>query len=155
MAFLAAAAPVIMAGAAVVGAGAAIYGAVQADKSAKQTAKQQEAMGRERFAASQRDALEARLQGRLAQSRQQAIAAASGGGAGLDAPSIVKLMTETGERSEYAAQVALYSGHSQKDYYYDAAAATRAGGRASLLGGVLRAAGTLAGGLAQAGEMAA
>lgn len=155
MAFLAAAAPFIMAGAAVVGAGAAVYSAVQGDKAAQEAAKAQEGMGRERFASSQRDALEARLQGKLMQSRQQALAAASGGGAGVDAPSIVKLMTETGDRSEYAAQVALYAGHSQKDYYYDAARVSRATGRASLLGGVLRAAGTLAGGLAQAGEMAA
>lgn len=153
MAFLAAAAPIIMAGAAVLGAGAAIYGAIKADESAQATAKQQVTIGKERFAAAQREALEARLSGKLALSQQLAAAAASGAGAGLDAPSIVKLMTDTGERSIYAAEVAMHRGYSERDYYYDAANASRNEGRASLIGGVLRAAGTLAGGLGQAGEM--
>lgn len=153
MAFLAAAAPIIMAGAAVLGAGAAIYGAVSARETAEATAKQQLTMGKERFAAAQRDALEARLAGKLVMSKQLAAAAASGAGAGMDAPSIVKLMTETGERSIYASQVAMHRGYAERDYYFDAAAASRNEGRASLLGGVLRAAGTLAGGIGQAGQM--
>jgi len=152
MAFLAAAAPFIMAGAAVVGAGAAVYGALSAKEQAEQQAKEQVAMGKERFAAAQRETLEAKLAGKLAQSRQLAAAAASGAG-GADSPSIVKLMTETGERSRYAQEVAMYKGYSERDYYFDAARNTRSEGNASLIGGVLRAAGTLAGGLAQAGEM--
>ena len=152
MAWLAAAAPFIMAGAAVVGAGAAVYGGMVANEQAQASAKEKISLGKERFASAQRETLEAKLAGRLAQSRQLAMAAASGAG-GADSPSIVKLMTETGERSEYAAEVSMYRGYSERDYYTRSAANDRSEGKASLLGGVLRAAGTLAGGLSQAGGM--
>lgn len=145
----------LTAASAVIGAGASIYSGVEAKKAAQREAHQLEGQGREAFAANQRDALEARLQGKLLESRQQAVAAASGGGSGVDAPSIVKLMTETGERSDYAAEVAMYSGIQQKKNAYEAATVTRRGGQASLLGSILSATGTLAGGLGRSFGMAA
>lgn len=137
----------------VVSAGASIYGGIKANEAAQLEGKQLIRQGKEEFAAAQRDALEARLQGKLLQSRQQAVAAASGGGAGTDAPSIMKLMTETGERTDYAAQVAMYQGESKRRYYTDAASAARTGGQNSLIGSVLKAVGTLAGGLGDAAGM--
>lgn len=134
---------------AVVSAGAAVYGGIKAKEAAEIEGKQLVRQGKEEFAAAQREALEARLAGKLLQSRQQAVAAASGGGAGFDAPSIMKLMSETGERTEYAAQVAMYGGESKRRYYNDAADAARRGGQNSLIGSVLKGIGTLAGGIGE------
>jgi hypothetical protein len=136
----------LTAASAVVGAGAQVYSGIQADKAAKKQALQLQTQGQAEFASAQRDALEARLQGKLLESRQMAAAAASGGGAGLDAPSIVKLMSETGDRTEYAAQAAMYAGVRKKQYYNDEAANARSAGRNNLIGSVLSSFGTLAGG---------
>lgn len=152
MAALATIAPILTLGAAVVGAGVSIYAATKKNEGAQVEAAQMESVGRDEFAAAQRDALEARLQGKLVQSRQQAAAAASGGGAGWDAPTIVKLMTETGERTDYAARAAIYGGVQRRESLYRSAEATRRSGQASLLGGYLSAAGTLMGGVGRYAE---
>jgi hypothetical protein len=110
------------------------------------TAADYESQGREEFAAAQRDALEAKYQGKLVESRQQAIAAASGGGAGSDAPTIVKLLTDTGERTDEAAAIAQYRGIMTEERYYTAAREKRATGDASLAGSQLGALGTVLGG---------
>jgi hypothetical protein len=141
----------LTAASAVVGAGAAVYGGIKANEAAEIEGKALERAGKDEFAAAQREALEARLQGRLVQSRQQAVAAASGGGAGLDAPSIVKLMSETGERTDYAAAVAMAQGRMRQSHYNQSAESVRRGGQASLVGSFLSAAGTLAGGLGKFG----
>lgn len=138
--------------AAVVSAGANVYSGIKANEAAQAQAKALLVKGKEEFAAAQRDALEARLQGKLLQSRQQAVAAASGGGAGLDAPSIVKLMSETGDRTEYAARVAMHGGEIKKAYYTDAATSARKAGGNSLVGSVLAAVGSLAGGIGDLGS---
>lgn len=143
----------LTAAAAVVGAGATIYAGMEAKKASEAEAAQLVRQGKDEFAAAQREALEARLQGKLLQSRQQALAAASGGGAGLDAPSIVKLMSDTGERTNYAAEVAMYQGRNRQDYLNLSAKSTRRGGQTSLIGSFLSAAGTLAGGIGRAGGM--
>lgn len=111
-------------------------------------AKQMEARGKEELAASQRDAEAARQEGDLVASRQQALAAASGAGAGMDAPTIVKLMTDTAGQSELSAQAALYGGRSRQQGLREAAAARRRSGRASYMGSVLGGFGQMAGGLA-------
>lgn len=131
--------------------GSQIYEGQQLKKAAGIEAAQLEALGRDEFAAAQRDALEARLEGRLLESRQRAVAAASGGGS--DDPTIVKLMTETGERTDYAAKTATYGGIARRDNYYKQAASTRRGGQRSLIGGYLSAAGSLAGGLGRTAEI--
>lgn len=114
-----------------------IASGVAADNAAKQDALNLEAKGQEELAASQRDADVKRREGALINSRQQALAAASGAGAGSDAPTIVKLMTDTAGQAEYNAQVDLYGGKSRKQGLYEAAANRRREGKASLLGSVL------------------
>lgn len=123
-------------GAAISGIGT-ILGGVAANNAAQQEAMQLEAKGKEELAASQRDADQKRREGALISSRQQALAAASGAGAGSDAPTIVKLMTDTAGQAEYNAQVDLYGGKSRKEGLYNAAANRRREGKASLLGSVL------------------
>jgi len=123
-------------GAAISGIGT-ILGGVAANNAAQSEALQLEEKGKEELAASQRDANQKRREGALINSRQQALAAASGAGAGADAPTIVKLMTDTAGQAEYNAQVDLYGGKSRKEGLYNAAANRRREGKASLLGSVL------------------
>ena len=123
-------------GAAISGIGT-ILGGVAANNAAQQEAMQLEAKGKEELAASQRDADQKRREGALISSRQQALAAASGAGAGADAPTIVKLMTDTAGQAEYNAQVDLYGGKSRKEGLFNAAENRRREGKASLLGSVL------------------
>lgn len=152
MAELAAIALGLTAVSSVVGAGASIYSGIKANEAGQAQAKALLVKGKEEYAASQREALEARLQGKLLQSRQQAIAAASGGGAGVDAPSIVKLMSATGERTEYARKIAMHGGEIKKAYYTDAADSARRSGGNSLVGSILSAVGSLAGGFGTVGS---
>lgn len=77
---------------------------VSADYQAKQMAVN---AGQER-AAAQRKAFEERRRGTLAQSKAQAVAAASGGGS-LD-PSIVDIMGDLEGEAQYNSNVALYEG---------------------------------------------
>ena len=114
-----------------------IAGGIAANNAAQSEAMQLEEKGKEELAASQRDANQKRREGALINSRQQALAAASGAGAGADAPTIVKLMTDTAGQSEYNAQVDLYGGKSRKEGLFNAAANRRREGKASLLGSVL------------------
>ncbi len=117
---------------------------VAANRQAQQDALNMEAQGREELAASQRDAIAKRREGALVNSRAQALAAASGGGAGADAPTIVKLMSQTAGESEFNAQTALYGGRSRQIGLKQGAAARRAEGKSSLLGSVFSGFGTLA-----------
>jgi len=147
MASLATIASVAAIGAAVVGTGVSLYGSsVAADNARKageaerQTqymlAQQEEAAGTEALASSQRDARERKLEGELIMSRQQAVAAASGGGAGADAPTIVRLMTETAKRSQYGQDSVIYTGEATRSKYNASAAARRMSGENSFLGGI-------------------
>lgn len=131
----------------VVTAGGKVYEGQQAKDAAYTAAAQEEALGKNEFAASQRDAREQALQGELVMSRQQAAAAASGGGAGADDPTIIRLMTETGKRSEYAQEVTRYGGLQRRTALFDSAAARRKTGDSSYIGGVLGALGSIAGGV--------
>jgi hypothetical protein len=107
-------------------------------------AEQQEMQGKEEFAASQREADQKRKESNYVQSRQQALAAASGGGAAD--PTIVRLMTQTAQQGEMNAQTSLYVGENRKRGLFDAAKSTRLTGRANLIGSFLSASGDLAGG---------
>lgn len=117
---------------------------VAANRAAQQDALNMDAQGKEEFAASQREAAAKRREGDLVNSRAQALAAASGAGAGTDAPTIVKLMSQTAGESEFNAQTALYSGRSRQLGLKQGAMARRAEGKASLLGSVISGFGTLA-----------
>jgi hypothetical protein len=114
-------------------------------------AAQMDQKAKEEVAASQRDAIAKRREGAIINSRAQALAAASGGGAGTDAPTIVKLMGQTAGEAEYNAQTAMYGGYSRAAGLRDSAKARRASGNASLLGSVIGGFGSMAGGLSKSG----
>jgi hypothetical protein len=144
MAELALIASVVAAGASVAGGAIASEGAMQRGRAendaAQAEAVQLDAKGREEFAASQQEAFAKRREGRLASSRAQALAAASGGGA--DDPTIVKLMSGIASESEYNAGTAMYGGVSRRSGLIDAANNRRRSGQASLLGSRYEAAGS-------------
>lgn len=153
MAEFAVVAAVASAGAAIVGAGAQVWQGVQQQEAAKQTAHTLENQGKADFATAQRAALEKDLETKYLLSAQRARAAASGGGAGTDAPTIVRMMTETVKRGELARENIMYSGESSQSRYNSSAAATREGGRLSFLGGLLGGAGTLLGGAGNSAKL--
>lgn len=132
----------------VVGAAGAIQQGQAANEAAKFEAQQQEMQGKEEFAASQREADQARKEAELVQSRQQAVAASSGGGAAD--PTIVRLMTDTAQQGELNAQSSIYGGESRKRGLFDQAMGTRMTGKAALTGSYLGAMGALAGGFGKA-----
>lgn len=127
-------APFLAAAGTGVGAVGTIASGVAADRAARQDALNLQAAGREEFAAAQRQAEAKRREGRLINSRAQAIAAASGAGAGLDAPSVVRIMKKTAQDAEYGAQVELFGGRTRQLGAKQAALARRSEGRSSLLG---------------------
>lgn len=108
-------------------------------------AKQEEMKAKEEAAASQREAQQKREEAGYAQSRQQALAASSGGGAGTDAPTIVKLMSDTAGQGELNAGTVLYGGQQRYAGLMDSARGRRASGRSSYLGSIM-------GGFGQAGS---
>lgn len=122
---------------ALVSAGGTIASGVAANNAARYEAQQMEIKAAEERAAAQREAQQKRREGQLVMSRQQALAAASGAGAGTDAPTIVKLMTDTAKEAEYNALTAQYGGESRARGLLDSARGRRASGRASLLGSTI------------------
>lgn len=135
-----------------IGAGVSAIGTLQAGKAADAQARQDalnmEAQGKEELAASQREAMQKRREGALINSRAQALAAASGGGA--DDPTIVRLMTQTASEAENNAGSVMFGGLSRQRGLNDSAKARRKEGKASLLGSHLGAFGQFAGGLGKA-----
>lgn len=133
-----------------VGTGLSAAGTIAAGKAERDNqnfiAKQEEAKAKEEFAASQREAEQAKREARFAQSRQQALAASSGGGSGSDAPTIVKLMSDTAAQGELNAASSLYGGQQRAIGLRDSAKARRRSGKASFLGSVLGGFGQAAGG---------
>ena len=127
----------------IVQAAGSIASGIAANNAAQEEARQLEARGKEEFAASQREALERRREGEVVNSRAQAIAAASG--AGADAPTIVRLMSDTAGQAEFNAQTDLYGGRQRRAGLRDSARARRAEGQASLMGSFFDAAGTAIG----------
>lgn len=141
----------IAAGAAIAGAGVSAVGQIssanQNREIAEQQARQEEAQGRDEFAASQREMIERKLAGKLAMSRMQAIAAASGGGAGSDAPTIVRLMEKSAERDAYGRGTAVYSGMRLRDALNSSAGARRRTAQNNFTGSLYSATGTVLGGI--------
>jgi hypothetical protein len=132
------------------GAGTIAAGAAE-KQSADFEAAQMDMKAKEEVAAAQRDAIAKRKEGEILNSRAQALAAASGAGAGTDAPTIVKLMGQTAGEADYNAQTAMYGGYSRAAGLRDSAKARRMSGNASLLGSVLGGFGSMAGGMAKSG----
>jgi len=125
-------------------AAATIYAGNETRKASYEAAKRDETTGMAEFAAAQREAGERRLEGELILSRQQAAAAASGAGAGNDAPTIVRLMTETSKRAQYGVESTMYGGRARRQGYFDNAQARRQTGDASFLGSILTGVGQFA-----------
>lgn len=129
-------------------------GTIQAGAAEKRNqdfiAKQEEAKAKEELAASQREAQQSRNEAELAMSRQQALAASSGGGAGFDSPTIVRLMTETAGQGQLNAGTTLYGGQQRAAGLRDSAKGRRASGKASYLGSVMSGFGSAASGLSKA-----
>lgn len=147
MADLATIATVLTVGSAVVGAGAAVYTGITARQEADRQAAIDIASGKNSFAAAQREADQRRLEGHLIASRQQAYAAASGAGSGIDDPTILKILSDTGRNTDLAVDATLYQGAQARSDYEASAAARRASGQNYFLGSLLRATGSLAGGI--------
>lgn len=120
-----------------------IAGGVAEKRNADFEAQQMEMKAKEETAAAQRDAVQKRREGILVNSRAQALAAASGAGAGDDAPTIVKLMSQTSGEADYNARSSLYGGFSRSSGLMDSAKGRRASGKAALAGSIF-------GGLGQA-----
>jgi len=127
-----------------VGAAATIYGGMETKRAADEAAKRDVTAGQAEFASSQRDAQERKLEGQLIMSRQQAAAAASGAGASGDAPTIVRLMTETAKRSQYGVDSVMYGGRARRQGYIDTAQARRETGNANFIGSILTGVGQFA-----------
>lgn len=120
-------------------------GAARAD--ADFQAKQMEARGKEEIAASQREAEETRRNSQLLQSRQQAVAAASGAGTGGSA---LETMLDTNDEGELQALTALYGGEMRKRGLQDQAAASRRSGKAAQVGSYFKAGSTILSGAGSA-----
>lgn len=129
-----------------IGAVGTVASGVAENRNAQFEAQQLDMKAKEETAAAQRDAEGKRREGVLINSRAQALAAASGAGAGDDAPTIVKLMSQTSGEAEYNAGASLYGGYSRASGLRDSAKGRRASGRASLLGSFFSGAGQAAGG---------
>lgn len=120
-----------------------IASGVAANRQAKQQALNQEAAGRQELANAQQEAFDKKREGQLMLSRQQALAASSGGGA--DDPTILKIMGDTAGQAALNVQQTVAGGLQAKENMFASARSTRAGGRASFLGSMFNAAGTFAG----------
>ena len=118
-------------------AAATIYAGHETRRASVEAAKRDVRAGKAEFAASQREADERRLEGQLIMSRQQAAAAASGAGASGDAPTIVRLMTETAKRTRFGVDSVLYGGRERRQGYIDTADARRQTGEANFIGSIL------------------
>ena len=95
-------------------------------------------------AASQREAAERRRSSRYAQSRVQALAAASG--AGASDPTVVNLISELAGEGEYGALAAMYEGEDRAGGLELAGRASRRQGDAAMSASVVQAGSTLLGG---------
>lgn len=108
-----------------------------AKKDANFQAAQLDQQSKEQKASAQREAAQSKDEATLANSRVQALSAASGGGAGSDAPTIVKLMSGIGGQGQLNADTQLYTGYSRAAGLSDQAVAKRRSGQQSLLGGIV------------------
>ena len=115
-------------------AGAKIAGGASAQQAGEFNARGFERMSAEERAAAQRAAMERRREGDLVLSRQRALAAASGAGAG---PSLLDIIGDTAARAEYQAQGEMYTGETRARALLDRAAAARYEGRNAFVGSIL------------------
>jgi hypothetical protein len=94
-----------------ISAAGSIVGGIAANNQAKAQAKAMEVRAGEERAVSQREAIRRSKEAKMVMSRQQAVAASSGGGAGD--PTVVNLMSGVGAEGKYQSGVALYEGETK------------------------------------------
>lgn len=133
-----------------------VMGGIQAGNAAEAEAKFEAAQLQRKAdserAVAQREAADKTKEGQLAQSRQQALAASSGGGAGIDDPTIVKLMGDTAGQTEYNREGAMYVGEDRARGYIDQSNARLASGKSAKRGSLIGAFGTAFSGIGKAAE---
>ncbi|MEE9909776.1 hypothetical protein R5W60_04590 [Brucella pseudintermedia] len=112
-------------------------------------AKQAEQRAAEERAASVQEAQLKRKEGQLMQSRLQAAAAASGAGAGTDAPTVAMLGESIAGQSRLNQLMETYGGESRARGYEDQAASRRASARSARLGGLIGAGTSILGGISR------
>lgn len=115
-----------------------------ARREANYVARQQEYLAGQQRASSQRAAEEQRRQGRLLESRAQAVAAASGGSA--TDPSVLDVIGGIRGEGEYRALTALYEGEERARGLETKAGLSRFQGKQAQAAGYTRALGTVLGG---------
>lgn len=101
----------------------------------------------EERAASQREAMVRAKEARLMMSRQQAVAAASGGGA--TDPTVLDIMGDTAQQGEFNTQSALYEGEARGRGLEDQAAISRMQARQAKLAGFIGAGSTMLSGVSE------
>ncbi|WAX93612.1 hypothetical protein N7E70_018215 [Aminobacter sp. NyZ550] len=99
----------------------------------------------EAAAASQRDAMARYREGKHLLSQQQAAIAGSGGN--MTDPSVIKIMGDTAERVELAAETDIYKGEQQARGYNDAAKVAGYNAESAMRAARIRAAGNLFSGM--------
>ncbi len=124
-----------------------IYEGVNAQQNADIMAKQLKAKGDDEMAASQREAMKRRKESTLANSRNIAVAAASG--AGVDNPTVTDIMSDVEAQGAYNALTEMYRGRVAKSELDAEAATTKMKGRQAMIGSLLDAGGSIYSGFAQ------
>jgi len=136
---MAAALPYIMIGSTLLQAGGQIQAGAQQKAAMEQQASALEREGQAAFASAQRQSMEERRKGRIAESRARAVAGASGGDVSALSPEFAKLQ----DRAEYNALSALYEGDTARQGARDKAAVARMEGSAYATAANTKAFGTL------------
>lgn len=139
----------LLGGAALSAGGAIAEGASQAN-ALNATAKAEERRANEEKAAAQRVAIQRQREARVLLSRQQAVAAASGGTA--TDPTVLDLVGDTAAEGDYQKDTALYEGNVRAAGLLDQAAIDRARARQARFAGFINAGSTMLNGLSSVGQ---
>lgn len=131
-------------GSAVSAIGAIATGSAQSAALKAQAAAEERQASEER-AASQREAIVRAREARLLMSRQQAVAAASGGGA--TDPTVLQIMGDTAAQGDFNTQSALYEGEARGRSLEDQAAINRMQARQAKIAGFISAGSTMLSGI--------
>lgn len=126
---------------ALVSAAGSIVGGIAANNQAKAQAQAMTVRAGEERAASQREAIDRSREAKLVMSRQQAVAAASGGGAAD--PTVVNLMAGVAARGDYNSATALYEGETKGRGLEYQATLTRMQGRQAMFAGFINGASSI------------
>lgn len=124
-----------------VSAAGTVYGAVSGAAGARAEAQSMNIKAKQERAAGERQANERRREAALVQSRQRAVAAASGGGA--SDPSVLRLMSGVAERGELNAQTEMFNADSAATSLQNQAAALRANASQQMVAGLIGAGSTM------------